>query len=384
MLVMARDRGVIRLADTQTEETKWSVQAHHIPQMPDIRQTFMAVAADRRGSAVVSIGGDDTSWKMWDTTTGNLSMTGAAHDFTGICDCTDQIVSSMCPKLAHVGSLSAVVFSQLGYRFATGDRFGVVITWDATTGEALLMMSNESNTAVCSMLSFSSDGEKMASGSVDRRVFVWDTTTGGLLRTFGPSNWPMTSLHFLPPPANPDLLVVHKTYTYSVWNTESGGVMDTRDAYDFLVISPDGRTYATHPRAHLLIPNRAVVRLINPDTGVDRARLELHGSRVFGKVAFSPDSSKIATLICTPGLMHSCRVWSSSTGTLTKIIHLAGPQNNYSMLWSRSFPRETQRAMAFAMGNNPRLGIGSRVLALDPGVVQMIISMGNNDFSWSH
>ena len=41
-----------------------------------------------------------------------------------------------------------------------------------------------------------------------------------------------------------------------------------------------------------------------------------------------------------------------------------------SVAWGRSC---VQGAMAFAMGNHPRLGSGSRVLALEAGVVRMIL-----------
>ena len=44
-----------------------------------------------------------------------------------------------------------------------------------------------------------------------------------------------------------------------------------------------------------------------------------------------------------------------------------------SVVWGRDWVRETQGAMAFAMGHHPRLGAGSRVLALEVGVVQMIL-----------
>ena len=46
-----------------------------------------------------------------------------------------------------------------------------------------------------------------------------------------------------------------------------------------------------------------------------------------------------------------------------------------SVTWGRDWVRDTQRAMAFAMGQHPRLGAGSKVLELEVGVVQMILDV---------
>ena len=65
----------------------------------------------------------------------------------------------------------------------------------------------------------------------------------------------------------------------------------------------------------------------------------------------------------------SCKVWDSSTGELLRTITIGGPV--YSVAWGRNWVRGTQ--MAFAMGQHPRLGEGSRVLDLDVGVVRMVL-----------
>jgi hypothetical protein len=41
--------------------------------------------------------------------------------------------------------------------------------------------------------------------------------------------------------------------------------------------------------------------------------------------------------------------------------------------WGRDWVQDTQKEVAFAMGQHPRLGELSRVLALDAGVVRMIL-----------
>ena len=63
----------------------------------------------------------------------------------------------------------------------------------------------------------------------------------------------------------------------------------------------------------------------------------------------------------------TCNVWDMSNGELLWTITLAQPI--FSVAWGR----EWERDMAFAMGHHPRLGAGSRVLALEAGVVRMIL-----------
>jgi len=65
-------------------------------------------------------------------------------------------------------------------------------------------------------------------------------------------------------------------------------------------------------------------------------------------------------------------VWDSSTGALLRTIAL-GRVVVTSVSWGRDWVQDTQKEVAFAMGQHPRLGELSRVLALDAGVVRMIL-----------
>ena len=62
-------------------------------------------------------------------------------------------------------------------------------------------------------------------------------------------------------------------------------------------------------------------------------------------------------------------MWDSSTGELLRTIKIGGPV--YSVAWGRHWVRGMQTA--FAMGQHPRLGEGSRVLDLEAGVVRMVL-----------
>ena len=96
-------------------------------------------------------------------------------------------------------------------------------------------------------------------------------------------------------------------------------------------------------------------------------RLRLNGHQhTVCSVSFSvDDESKLASFS-----WDACKMWDSSTGALLSTIEV----NVFaSVSWGRDWVRDTEGAMAFAMGYNPRLGERSEVLALDAGVVRMIL-----------
>jgi len=67
----------------------------------------------------------------------------------------------------------------------------------------------------------------------------------------------------------------------------------------------------------------------------------------------------------------TCKVWDSSTGGLLRTLNVEALI--HSVVWGRDWVRDTQGAMAFAMGHHLRLGAGSQVLELEAGVVRMIL-----------
>ena len=58
-------------------------------------------------------------------------------------------------------------------------------------------------------------------------------------------------------------------------------------------------------------------------------------------------------------------------GELLRSIDIGG--SIQSVVWGRDWVRDTQGAMAFAMGHHLRLGQESQVLELEAGVVRMIL-----------
>mmetsp|Transcript_63019 Transcript_63019/g.144384 ORF Transcript_63019/g.144384 Transcript_63019/m.144384 type:complete len:287 (+) Transcript_63019:315-1175(+) len=283
-------------------------------------------------------------------------MTGARHDGTGACRCgmtsSGRTLDAGCPAQAHTAGLIAVAFSPCGQRLATGGQDKSVILWDAHTGKGAQHWRGQGSCAIS--LCFSADGARLASASFDEKIRVWDTATGALLRTIEASA--VRSVHFSPTD-NKVLASAGQTDSI-VWDVDSGERTRIIAGRHFAVFSPDGRTVATSSVGNVML-------LVDAGSRAVRSRMD-HTSPVFPS-SFSVDGSKLATG-CYDG---TCKVWDSSTGALLRTIEVGS--TIFSVFWGRDWVMDTQRAMAFAMGHHPRLGERSQVLALDAGVVRMIL-----------
>ena len=358
----------------------WEVRAHELHKKPCKDPAFTAFTVNREGSEVITVGGGTSSgtesWKRWCTATGELLATGPRHDMTDGCECHPDTATSLCPKLAHVVSVTAVAFSPKGSFFATGDRFGLVITWNAATGGGLVQMHNIHASYWVDIVSISSDEELLASGSQEK-VFLWAAGTGLLLRAFDldPAFSSLTSMCF--PPINPDHIVIHHGSSYETRNAKTGELIRAQHAYGFAALSPDGRTMATTDKLDRQPPtwdsNNQLVRLIDTDTGVDRARLELDGPREFGKVAFSPKGDQFIALVSGDAAGHSYRVYDSSTGAVLRRYKLTGRMEECTIAWTPNKIWATERNTAFAMGYHERLGVQSWIIKLDKEVIRLIL-----------
>ena len=162
-------------------------------------------------------------------------------------------------------------------------------------------------------------------------------------------------------------LISWQTYPTKLWDVNSGEVQRTTVGCFFAVFSPDGRTIATSG-SHLVAgdPEHCDVLLVNATTGALRLRMA-GGQDLTLCASFSVDGSKLAS----GSQDGACKVWDSSTGALLRTIELGSCIS--SLTWGRDWVQDTQRSVAFAMGLHPRLGAGSRVLALDEELLRMIL-----------
>jgi len=348
------------LVDEATGEVKWAVQAHAAGDRNRVSGLSTMVAMSPNGRFVASVGTADENWKLWQAASGAEWMTGVRHDGTGTCSCQvddlgRRVLQEGCPVVAHTAGLRAVAFSPCGERFASGCGNGAVILWDAQTGEAEQRMA--AGPGWVRSLSFTADGARLASGS-QASICVWDTTTGALLRTI--RSQLDGSVQFSP--TNSLTLASVWGLRITLWDVTSGEEIRTVPGFGCIHFSPDGRTIATGGT----ITSSDVV-VTDVQSGERRLTLVGHQRHVSGASWSAEDGSKLATVSCDG----TCKVWDSSTGALLRTIQMGTPIESVS--WGRDWVRGTQRGVAFAMGHHPRLGERSRVLALEAGVVRMII-----------
>jgi len=208
-------------------------------------------------------------------------------------------------------------------------------------------------------LSFAADGARLAIGSGDLSIRVWDATTGALLRTWEEEedDEEVTWVQFSP--VNNSIVATVFFDEITLRDVDSGETLNTFMGCGFAAFSPDGRTIATAAEdADDLV-------LVDAETGTVRLTLAGHQGLISAALFSVDDGSKL-----TSGSVDgTCKVWDSSTGALLRTINVGG--HIITVSWGRDWVRDTQRA--FAMGHHPRLGDRSRVLALDAGVVRMIL-----------
>ena len=184
---------------------------------------------------------------------------------------------------------------------------------------------------------------------------VWDTT--GALLFWKHEEHDVELLHFSPTDDNQ--LVIGAGEEVALWDMENGNEIWSIVASGFAVFSPDARSIAC------AFPDAWDVHLLDAHTGEFRLDM-VGGTGTLCSATFSVDGSKLAV----GSYDETCQVWDSSTGALLRTIDVGDCVT--SVASGRDWVRDTS-AMAFAMGHHPRLGVESRVLALEVGVVRMIL-----------
>jgi len=296
MLALGSRGGRVMLVDESTGEERWAVQAHA---GQESSLSWTCVAMSPSGRFVASVGSLDENWMLSDAASGAVWMAGARHDGTGACICEVNelgrrvVLQEGCPAVAHTAGLHALAFSPCGHRLATGDSYGVVILWDAQTGEAERRMQRGS--AQIGSLSFSADGARLVAGRVwghmsgEGSIHMWDATTGALLRTWEAldcSSWVQFS-----PVNNSLLLSISPRYgEIQLWDVESGEMVRSFEGRTFAAFSQDGRTFST---ASTVSDD---VHIVAVETGAVLRTLVGHQTSV-GSACFSKDdTSKLASV----------------------------------------------------------------------------------------
>jgi WD40 repeat protein len=149
LLALGSDDPTIRLWDTQTGQEVQKLEGH---------SSWVRAVAFSPDGALLASGSQDQTIRLWDTQTG-------------------QEVQKL---EGHSSWVRAVAFSPNGALLASGSHDLTIRLWDTQTGREVQKLEGHSNGV--NVVAFSPDGALLASGSDDQTIRLWDTQTGRTLK----------------------------------------------------------------------------------------------------------------------------------------------------------------------------------------------------------
>ncbi|HUR05719.1 MAG TPA: TIR domain-containing protein [Nonomuraea sp.] len=183
----------------------------------------------------------------------------------------------------HRGRVYAVSFA--GGLLATGASDGLVVLWDALTGEHLRELRGHADGVW--PLRLSPSGELVAAGGGDGVIRVWDTATGRLVHELAGHQAPVYTVSF----GDSVLVSGDSAGVVRLWDLTSGQVTGTLDGHRGSVFraihSPDGSLLATGDEA-------GTVRLWDATSWALRHKLKGHPGSIYC-LTFAPDGSLLAS-----------------------------------------------------------------------------------------
>ena len=172
--LVATGSGEIRLYDARTGALKRVIGC-------EPTRGVRAVAFAPDGATIASGGLEmDKTFKIWDVRTGALVRAASGHETVG------QLYAE----------LHAVAYAPGGKLVATAGRDGLLLVWDAETGQLRHRLAAHRGAALA--LAFAPGGGTLASGGEDRVIRLWDLASGRLLRALAGHRDAVCALAFAP------------------------------------------------------------------------------------------------------------------------------------------------------------------------------------------
>jgi WD40 repeat protein len=254
----------------------------------------------------------------------------------------------------HQYDVTAAAFSPDGARLFTGDRWGVVFLWDATSGRTLFRQTGNTGPVIAVAFSggaeriaaafwdktvriwdaagravatlvhdrdvmaiaLSPDGRRLASASADNSMRLWDPTSGRLQLTLNDFDSPIHSLAFSSDGTR--ILAGTDKGLVVVREADSGKLISSLVGHDSAVWA-----IAFHPGGQILTADHTKIRIWDPSSSGGVRTLHEHG----GRIALSPNGRLLASASAD-----SIRLWDASSGKLLSTLEPLEPSHPGMMI----------------------------------------------------
>jgi len=203
---------------------------------------------------------------------------------------------------AHKGRVVALALNPDGDVLATGGNDGALRLWDLRTGKAKFTLRERGPQPL--VVAFSPDGRTVAAGGHDNKVSCWDATTGEPGPTFGGWGDAVWAVAFSRDGRT--LFAAGEERRLRAFDPETAKdrtLAECPGTVRALALTPDGRALAVGPL------EKDPVRLIDTETGADRAELETSRGE-YPALAVNRDG----TLIAAGGMARHLKLWDAATG----------------------------------------------------------------------